>query len=71
MPAPSPTSIATYGGALSDYVVSVTDGTTDRAAAAMNQALCDLAMTTNVAPRAVVTLTTANTLNPALTKHAA
>lgn len=59
-PLPESSAIDTYGGALTDYR-PVTDPTTDRPAASMNKALCDVAMMTHVSVRAFVRFTGAAT----------
>lgn len=56
MTLPAVDTLDTYGGELSDYR-PVVDPTTDRAAAAANQAYASTAAATHVVPRAVVRVT--------------
>lgn len=58
MTLPDIDTIATYGGALTDYVVAATDTTTDRPAASANKAYANAAMATHTVDRcfAIVTL---------------
>lgn len=61
MTLPDVDSLDTYGGELNDYR-PVVDPTTDRAAAAANQAYASIAMATHVVPRAIVRVTQAATV---------
>ncbi len=53
MTTPAIDSLATYGGAMTNYA-PVEDPTTDRDAAAANQAYASIAAVTNTAPRSIV-----------------
>lgn len=68
MTLPDVDSLATLGGALNDYS-PVIDVTTDRAAAAANQAYADTAAMTHTAPRAWARMTLNGSAAPALVAH--
>jgi len=73
MPAPGPTSLAQYGGALANYQgIGIVDPTTDTDASAFNQLKTDVAMMSLTVPVVRVLLTgTGAGGTPTLTLHSA
>jgi len=69
MTLPAKDSLATYGGALRNYLGGVTDPTTDRDAGAMNRALTSLAGSTHTIARAYVRFRLNGAQAPLLMEH--
>ena len=65
MTLPSLDTLSSYGGALNNYGTGVVDPTTDRDAAAANQAYATIAMASRMVPRCEVAFTGSST-SPAL-----
>jgi hypothetical protein len=71
MATPNSSALGDYGMPVGDYLVEVTDPTTDQPASGAAQQACDTAAMTRTAPRAIVKFTTNGTGVPTLVLHEA